>query len=67
MSWIRCYCIGGRSLFPSRDCDLPNTVQGNLFTLESTTYEIMIGGKPYDGMEDDEIQLLYTEKVFPVL
>lgn len=50
--------------FLPRDEDLPNTVQSDLFALGSTIYEIMIGKKPYKGMGDEEIQHLYSAKVF---
>lgn len=53
--------------FLPRDEDAPNTIRSDLFALGSTIYEILIGKKPYEGMEDEEIQRLFSEKVFPTL
>lgn len=53
--------------FLPRDEDAPNTVQSDLFALGSTVYELLLGEKPYEGMEDEEIQRLFSDKVFPTL
>lgn len=53
--------------FLPRDENLPNTVQSDLFALGCTIYEILLGRKPYDGMDDEDIQRLYSEKSFPGL
>lgn len=50
-----------------RDEDSPNTIQSDLFALGSTVYEIILSMKPYEGMEEDEVQRLFPEKVFPTL
>lgn len=53
--------------FLPRDEDSPNSVQSDLFALGSTIYEIFLGKRPYEGMEDEEIQRLFSDKVFPTL
>jgi serine/threonine protein kinase len=53
--------------FLPRDEDSPNTVQSDLFALGSTVYEIILGQKPYEGMEEEEVQRRFSEKVFPTL
>ncbi|KAE8406524.1 kinase-like protein [Aspergillus pseudonomiae] len=53
--------------FLPRDEDAPNTVQSDIFALGSTLYEILVGRKPYEGLEDDKIQQLYLNKTFPSL
>ncbi|KAJ5562558.1 kinase-like protein [Penicillium sp. DV-2018c] len=53
--------------FLPRDESAPNTVQSDIFALGSTVYEILLGEKPYEGMEDEEIQRLFSDKVFPKL
>ncbi|KAE8353099.1 kinase-like domain-containing protein [Aspergillus coremiiformis] len=53
--------------FLPRDEDAPNTVWSDLFALGSTVYEILLGMKPYEGIEDEEIQRLYSSNVFPSL
>ncbi|PYI36317.1 kinase-like protein [Aspergillus indologenus CBS 114.80] len=53
--------------FLPRDEDSPNTVQSDLFALGSTIYEILVGRKPYDGVDDEEVQRLYSAQVFPPL
>ncbi|ODM20954.1 hypothetical protein SI65_04007 [Aspergillus cristatus] len=53
--------------FLPRDEDAPNTVLSDLFALGSTIYEIFLGKKPYEGMEDEEVQRLFSETIFPVL
>jgi len=50
-----------------RDEDAPNTVLSDPFALGSPIYEIFLGKKPYEGMEDEEVQRLFSEKIFPVL
>ncbi|RJE22546.1 STYKc [Aspergillus sclerotialis] len=53
--------------FLPRDEDAPNTIRSDLFALGSTVYEILLGKKPYEGMDDEEIQRLFSDKVFPTL
>lgn len=53
--------------FLPRDEDAPNTVQSDLFALGSTVYEILLGRQPYEGKDDEEIQRLFSDKVFPIL
>ncbi|OGM45012.1 hypothetical protein ABOM_005771 [Aspergillus bombycis] len=53
--------------FLPRDEDAPNTVQSDIFALGSTIYEILVGHKPYEGLEDEKIQQLYSNKTFPSL
>lgn len=55
------------SHFLPRDEDSPNTVQSDLFALGSTIYEILLGKKPYEGTEEEEIQRLFSQKTFPTL
>lgn len=50
--------------FLPRNEDAPNTVQSDLFALGSTVYEILLDKKPYEGMKDEEIQRLFSDKVF---
>ncbi|QRD91184.1 kinase-like domain-containing protein [Aspergillus flavus] len=45
--------------FLRRDKDAPNTVQSDIFAIGSTIYEILVGHRPYEGLGDKEIQLLY--------
>ncbi|KAJ5961295.1 kinase-like protein [Penicillium vulpinum] len=33
----------------------------------STIYEILLGKKPYEGTEEEEIQRLFSQKTFPAL
>jgi len=47
------------------DCDMPSTVQSDLFALGSTLYEIMTGRRPYEGIPDDTITELYIKRIFP--
>ncbi|KUJ14097.1 kinase-like protein [Mollisia scopiformis] len=47
------------------DSDKPSTVQSDLFALGSTLYEIMTGGRPYEGIPDDTITELYIRGSFP--
>ncbi|KAL2796656.1 kinase-like domain-containing protein [Aspergillus keveii] len=54
-------------LFLPRDKESSNTVQSDLFALGSTIHEILIGRKPYDGVEDEEVQRLYSNREFPTL
>lgn len=53
--------------FLPRDEDAPNTIQSDLFALGSTVYEILLGEKPYEGIEDEEIQRRFSDKIFPML
>ena len=53
--------------FLPRDEELPNTVQSDLFALGSTLYEIFLGRRPYEGVQDEEVQRLYSAKEFPAL
>lgn len=53
--------------FLPRDENLPNTIQSDLFALGCTIYEILLGRRPYEGMDDEDIQRLYSEKCFPGL
>lgn len=46
-----------------RDEDAPNTVLSDPFALGSPIYEIFLGKKPYEGMEDEEVQRLFSEKI----
>lgn len=55
------------SHFLPRDEDSPNTVQTDLFALGSTIYEILLGKKPFEGTEDEEIQSRFSQKIFPLL
>ncbi|KAA8647706.1 uncharacterized protein ATNIH1004_006403 [Aspergillus tanneri] len=50
------------SHFLPRDEGSPNTIQSDLFALGSTVYEIFLGKKPYEGMEEEEVQRLFSEK-----
>jgi serine/threonine protein kinase len=51
--------------FLPRDENLPNTVQSDIFALGSTLYEIILGHRPYEGKEDDEVRHLYSQELFP--
>ncbi|KAJ0424990.1 kinase-like domain-containing protein, partial [Aspergillus carlsbadensis] len=53
--------------FLPRDEESPNSVKSDLFALGSTIYEILVGRKPYDGVEDEEVQRLYSSGEFPSL
>lgn len=53
--------------FLPRDEESPNTIQSDLFAPRSTMYEIILGKKPYEGMEEEEVQRLFSDKVFPTL
>jgi serine/threonine protein kinase len=53
--------------FLPRDEESPNTIQSDIFALGSTIYEILVGRKPYDEMEEEEVQRLYSNKEFPRL
>lgn len=53
--------------FLPRNEDSPNTIQSDLFALGSTVYEVFLGKKPYEGIDGEEVQRLFSEKVFPVL
>ena len=53
--------------FLPRDEMMPNTVQTELFALGCTIYEILIGENPYEGMDDHEVERLYSQRVFPAL
>ena len=53
--------------FLPRDEELPNSVQSDLFALGSTLYEIFLGRRPYEGVQDEEVQRLYSAKEFPAL
>ncbi|KAE8161285.1 kinase-like protein [Aspergillus tamarii] len=53
--------------FLPRDEDAPNTVQSDIFALGSTIYEILVGHRPYEGLEDEKVQRLYSNKTFPSL
>lgn len=55
------------SHFLPRDGDFPNTVQSDSFALESTIYDILLGKKPYEGMEEDDIQRCFSQGIFPTL
>jgi serine/threonine protein kinase len=56
-----------RLIFLPRDDESPNTVQSDLFASGSTIYEILVGRKPYDGVDDEEAQRLYSNREFPTL
>jgi len=47
------------------ESDMPSTFQSDLFALGSTLYEIMTGGRPYEGIPDDTITALYIKGIFP--
>lgn len=53
--------------FLPRDEIPPTTVRSDLFALGSTFYEILLGKKPYEEMKEEEIQRLFSAKVFPTL
>ncbi|KAJ5081525.1 kinase-like protein [Penicillium alfredii] len=55
------------SHFLPRDEDSSNSVQSDLFALGSTIYEILLGKKPYEGAEEDDIQRYFSQGVFPTL
>lgn len=55
------------SHFLPRDEDAPNTVQSDLFALGSTIYEILLGRKPYEGTNDEDIQRYFSQGIFPTL
>lgn len=55
------------SHFLPRDEDSPNSVQSDLFALGSTIYEILLGKKPYEGAEEDDIHRYFSQGVFPTL
>lgn len=48
-----------------RDPEADNTVESDIFALGSTFYELVTGHKPYDGLSDESIELLFKERKFP--
>ncbi|OCL09452.1 kinase-like protein [Glonium stellatum] len=42
-----------------------NSIEGDLFALGSSFYEILTGEAPYAGREEDEIRSLFSESKFP--
>lgn len=44
----------------------PLSVQGDIFTFGSLSYEIMTGTCPYGGKEGDDIRALFAKHIFPV-
>ena len=52
-------------LFLPRPLKEPPTVRTDLFALGSTIYEIVTSRQPYEDLEDDEVEALYSQQVFP--
>lgn len=48
-----------------RDPQADNTVESDLFALDSTIYELVANRKPYEGMSDELIESLFGEGKFP--
>ncbi|KAE9982211.1 hypothetical protein EG327_005920 [Venturia inaequalis] len=42
-----------------------NSIEGDLFALGSTFYEVLTGESPYAECEEDEIRSLFSDSVFP--
>lgn len=53
--------------FLPRDENTPNSIQSDLFALGSTLYEILLCSKPYEHMDQEEIQHCFSKKIFPTL
>jgi len=52
-----------KSLRAQKPVDI--SVATEVFAVGSLIYEISTGKRPYDGIEDDEVESLFRQKVFP--
>jgi len=48
-----------------RDPMMDNGVESDLFALGSVLYELVAGQRPYESLDDETIETLYTHGIFP--
>ena len=53
--------------FLPRDIQADSTVQTDIFAFGSTLYEIMTSTQPYHDLDDEKVQELYQQGIFPSL
>lgn len=59
--------IESTRFFLPRPLKEPPTARTDLFALGSTSYEIMTGSQPYEDLLDEEVEVRYSQQIFPSL
>lgn len=52
------------SYYLPRDPEVDNSIQSNLFVLASTLFELVAGQRPYEGLSNKSIEVLFRDKKF---